>query len=243
MPPDAAVRPPVNAPGRPHSSTAFCTPCANKCPNPQQRHTGPGPGELGQRLVHARRRLRLRPPRRSPVRIAGRGELGVINKQLADDADCAADHERPDVAHTRHLPARRSGRCRGWSRPAKRWSGSSARRWHENSTRLAAAPSASIGAGSSRRTARRHCTRPRCRPPARSGCSRHTTEQPQSVVVGQGQRPLWPSARIAEVAVPTWPRSPVKMASKSCRSLSPVAVKIAQQRARRPRASWRRPCC
>ena len=45
MPPDAAVKPPVNAPGRPHSSTAFCTPWANKCPNPSSGTLAPAPAK------------------------------------------------------------------------------------------------------------------------------------------------------------------------------------------------------
>ena len=68
MPPDAAVRPPVNAPGRPHSSTAFCTPCANKCPNPSSGTLAPAPAKSASGL-YSPTALNTTPATTYPVRI------------------------------------------------------------------------------------------------------------------------------------------------------------------------------
>jgi Mrp family chromosome partitioning ATPase len=85
MPPDAAVKPPVNAPGRPHSSTAFCTPWANKCPNPSSGTLAPAPAKSASGIEVMSVNLML-PKGDMPVAWRGPVVSGII-KQFWDETN------------------------------------------------------------------------------------------------------------------------------------------------------------
>ena len=68
MPPEAAVSPPVKAPGRPHSSTACCAPCASRCPKPSSGTLAPAPANSASGLYRPTA-LRITPATTYPVRM------------------------------------------------------------------------------------------------------------------------------------------------------------------------------
>ena len=65
---EAAVSPPVKAPGRPHSSTACCAPCASRCPKPSSGTLAPAPAKSASGLYRPTA-LKITPATTYPVRM------------------------------------------------------------------------------------------------------------------------------------------------------------------------------